>query len=137
MLVQCKSIKVQNNQCFQFLVLFIFWEDQFLIQTQTVRESNCGPLTIFPSQWHSCDSNSWPWLWYRLSELELCYFTSKLISDEENTLKSFMIFDIKLCTPVFRVVVGSRTVVPKQLALALVLLTLEATSSPSGVMLIF
>ena len=38
---------------------------------------------------------------------ELCHSTSKPISDEESTLKSFMAFDITPHGPTFRVVVGS------------------------------
>jgi len=43
---------------------------------------------------------------------ELCHSTSKLIGDEEDTLKSFMKFDVTPYEPVFRVVVGSQIVVP-------------------------
>jgi len=42
-----------------------------------------------------------------LSDRELCYFTSKPISDEEDTLKSFMIFDITPRWLVIKVVVES------------------------------
>ena len=45
------------------------------------------PPTIPPLQWHSRDSNPWPWLWYHLSNYELCHSTSKPISDEKDTLK--------------------------------------------------
>ena len=47
----------------------------------------------------------------RLSDHELCYSTSKSIGDEEDTLKSFMGFDITPRVPVFRVVVKSQIVV--------------------------
>ena len=46
-----------------------------------------------------------------MSDRELCYSTSKAIGDEEDTLKSFMAFDITPCEPVFKVVVGSQIVV--------------------------
>ena len=46
-----------------------------------------------------------------MSDRELCYSTSKAIGDEEDTLKSFMTFDITPCEPVFKVVVGSQIVV--------------------------
>ena len=46
-----------------------------------------------------------------MSDRELCYSTSKAIRDEEDTLKSFMAFDITPCEPVFKVVVGSQIVV--------------------------
>ena len=39
-------------------------------------------------------------------DYELCHFTSKPIGDEEDTLKSFMAFDITPRESVFRVVVG-------------------------------
>ena len=68
--------------------------------------------TIPPSQWHSCDSNLWPWLWYYLTGHELCHSTSKQIGDEENIVKSIMTFNITLCRSVFRVVVRSQIVVP-------------------------
>ena len=42
-----------------------------------------------------------------LSDRELCYSTSKLIGNEEDTLKSFIIFDITPRGPVYRVVVES------------------------------
>ena len=69
-------------------------------------------LTIFPSQWHPCDSNPWPSLWYHLSGREMCHSTSKPIGDEEDTLKSFMAFNITPRGLIFRVVVGSQIVVP-------------------------
>ena len=46
-----------------------------------------------------------------MSDHELCHSISKLIGDEEDTLKSFMAFDITPREPVFRVVVGSQIVV--------------------------
>ena len=49
-----------------------------------------------------------------MSNRELCHSTSNPISDEEDTLKSFMAFDIKPHGLVFRVVVGSEIVVPQQ-----------------------
>ena len=49
-----------------------------------------------------------------LSNCELCHSTSKPISDKEDTLKSFIDFDITSCGPVFRVVVGSQIVIPQQ-----------------------
>ena len=45
---------------------------------------------------------------------ELCHFISKPFGDEEDTLKSFMVFDITPCGPIFRVVVGSQIMVPQQ-----------------------
>ena len=48
----------------------------------------------------------------KLSNHELCHSTSKPIGNEENILKSFMVFDITPCKPVFRVVVGSQIVIP-------------------------
>ena len=79
------------------------------------RESNCGPPTIPLSQWHSRDSNPWPYLWYHLSDRELYNSTSKPISDEEDILKSFMAFDITPRELLFRVIVGSQIVVPQQI----------------------
>ena len=70
------------------------------------------PPTIPPSQWHSRDSNPWSWLWYHLSDRELCHSTSKPIGDEEDILKSFMGFNITPCGLVFRVAVGSQIAVP-------------------------
>ena len=49
-----------------------------------------------------------------MPDCELCHFTSKPIGDEEDTLKSFMAFNITLHEPVFRVVVWSQIVVPQQ-----------------------
>ena len=49
-----------------------------------------------------------------MSNHELCYSTSKPIGDEEDTLKSFMAFDITLRESIFRVVVGSQIVVSQQ-----------------------
>ena len=46
-----------------------------------------------------------------MSDSELCHSTSKPIDDEENTLKSFMTFDITTRRPIFKVVVGSQIVV--------------------------
>ena len=76
------------------------------------------PPTIPLSQWHSHDSNSWPWLWYHLSDHELCHSTSKPIGDEEDTLKSFMAFNATLQGPIFRVVVESQIVTPPTIYLA-------------------
>ena len=67
--------------------------------------------TIPLSQWHSRGSNPWPWLWYHLSDRELCYSTSKPIGDKEDIFKSFINFDITLRGPVFIVVVESQIVV--------------------------
>ena len=47
-----------------------------------------------------------------LSDYELCHFTSKPIGDEEDTFKSFIVFDITPRVTVFRVVVRSQIVVP-------------------------
>ena len=47
----------------------------------------------------------------QLSNHELCYSISKLIGNEEDTLKSFMAFDITSRGLVFRVVIGSQIVV--------------------------
>ena len=70
------------------------------------------PSTIPPSQWYSLDSNPWPWLWYNLSNRKLCHSISKPIGNEEDTVKSFMAFDIMPHKLIFRVVVGSQIVVP-------------------------
>ena len=50
-----------------------------------------------------------------MSDRELCHSTSKPIGDKEDTLKSFMSFDIAPHGPIFRVVVVSQIVVPQQL----------------------
>ena len=42
----------------------------------------------------------------------MCHSTSKPIDDEEDTLKSFMAFNITPHGLIFRVVVGSQIVVP-------------------------
>ena len=50
-----------------------------------------------------------------LPDRELCHSTSKPIGDKEETLKSFMVFNITSRRPIFRVVVGtleSQIVVP-------------------------
>ena len=49
-----------------------------------------------------------------LLDHELCHSTSKPISDKEDTLKSFMAFDIISCRPIYGVVVGSQIVVPPE-----------------------
>ena len=49
-----------------------------------------------------------------LLDYELCHFTSKLIGDEEDTLKFFIVFDITSHGPIFKVVVGSQIVVSQQ-----------------------
>ena len=49
-----------------------------------------------------------------LSDHELCHSTSKPIGDKEDTLKSFMAFDIISCRPIYGVVVGSQIVVPPE-----------------------
>ena len=49
---------------------------------------------------------------YKVSNRELCHFTSKPIGDKEDTLKSFMVFDITSSGSVFRVVVKSQIMVP-------------------------
>ena len=51
---------------------------------------------------------------FTLLDHELCHCTSKPTGNENDTLKSFMAFDNTSCEPVFRVVVGSRIVVPQQ-----------------------
>ena len=43
-----------------------------------------------------------------MSDCELCHSISKPIGDKEDTLKSFMAFDITPHRPIFRVVVGSK-----------------------------
>ena len=98
----------------------------------------CGPVfrvvvgsqivvlpTIFPSQWHSCDSNPRLWFWYHLSDRELCHSTSKPIGDEEDTLKSFVAFDITPCGSIFRVVVEVKLWSPNNPSLIMALLWLE------------
>ena len=67
--------------------------------------------TISPSQWHSRDLNPWHWLWYHLLDHELYYSTSKLIFDDEDTLKSFIAFNKTPRKPVFRMVIGSQIVI--------------------------
>ena len=47
-------------------------------------------------------------------DCDLCHSNAKLINDEKDTLKSFMIFDITPRGFVFRVVVGSQIVVSQQ-----------------------
>ena len=42
-----------------------------------------------------------------MTDYELCHFTLKLIGDEEDTLESFMTFDIIPYESVFKVVVES------------------------------
>ena len=49
-----------------------------------------------------------------LSNRELYHSTSKPIGDEEETLKSFIAFDIIPHGSIFRVVVGSQIMVPQQ-----------------------
>ena len=49
---------------------------------------------------------------FNLLDHELCHSNSKLISDEEDTLKSFMAFDITPRESIFEVVVESQIVVP-------------------------
>ena len=51
---------------------------------------------------------------YILSDRKLCHSTSKPIDDEDDTLKSFMVFNITPRKPVFRVIVGSQIVVSQQ-----------------------
>ena len=51
-----------------------------------------------------------------VSDCKLCHSISKSIGDEEDTLKSFMIFDITLREPVFKVIVNDQFVVPQQTA---------------------
>ena len=46
-----------------------------------------------------------------MSDRELCHSISKPFDDEEDTLKSFMVFDITLREPIFRVVVESQIVI--------------------------
>ena len=53
-------------------------------------------------------------LWSTLLDHELFYSTSNSIGDEEDTLKSFMTFNIIPRRPVFKVVVGSWIVVLQQ-----------------------
>ena len=48
---------------------------------------------------------------YHLLDHELCHSTSKPIGNEKNTIKSFIVFDITSYGYIFRVVVGSQTVV--------------------------
>ena len=85
------------------------------------------PSTIPRSQWHPCDLNPWPWLWYHLLDCELCHSTSKPIGDEKVTLKSFMSFDITPSGSIFRVVVGSQTVVPQYNILMQIIVDLKHT----------
>ena len=97
---------------------------------RVVVRSQIVVLPTIPSQWHSCDSNLWPWLWYHLLDHELRHSTLKPIGDEKGTLKSFMAFDITPYGLVFRVVVGSQTVVPNSLSLQKVPLKIRTTSNP-------
>ena len=77
-----------------------------------VRSQIVVPPKIPPSQWHSRGSNPWLWFWYHLSNRKLCHSISKPIDDEENTLKSFMAFEITPREPIFWVVVGSQILIP-------------------------
>ena len=52
-----------------------------------------------------------------LPNRKLCYSISKPISNKEDTLKSFITFDITPYMPIFRMVVGSQIVTPKQILL--------------------
>ena len=62
-------------------------------------------------------------LWLFLSDHELYHFISKSIGDKEDTLKSFMAFDITPYKPVFRMVVRSQILVsPKNPFLTMTLL---------------
>ena len=49
-----------------------------------------------------------------MSNRELCHSTSKPISDEENTLKYFMAFNITPHESIFRAIVDGQIVVPQQ-----------------------
>ena len=48
---------------------------------------------------------------YILSDRKLCHSTSKSIGDEDDTLKSFMVFNITPRESVFRVIVGSQIMI--------------------------
>lgn len=76
-----------------------------------VRSQIVVPPTISPSQWHSRDLNSWPWLWYHLSDREMYHSTSKPIGDKKDTFKSLMTFDITSRGHIFRMAIGSQIVV--------------------------
>ena len=42
----------------------------------------------------------------------MCHFTSKLIGDEKNIIKFFMVFDIISCRLVFKIIVEGQIVEP-------------------------
>ena len=46
-----------------------------------------------------------------MSDHKLCHSTLKPIGNEEDSLKSFMTFNITSRKPIFRMVVGSQTVI--------------------------
>ena len=67
------------------------------------------PPTIPPSQWHSRDSNLWPWLWYHLSNRELSFHFKTNWWWGRHTQ---IFYGIRQRGPIFRVVIGSQILVP-------------------------
>ena len=54
------------------------------------------------------------YIYIYLSDRKLCHSTSKPIGDKEDTLKSFMTFNITPHGSIFKVVKGSQIVIPQQ-----------------------
>ena len=56
-----------------------------------------------------------------VSDCKLCHSISKSIGDEEDTLKSFMAFNITPCESVFRLIVEGQIVISHQIAMSPIL----------------
>ena len=103
------AIPPQNQLVMRKTYLNLLWPPRKSVFKVVVGSQIMVPPTIPHSQWHSRYSNPWAWLWYHLSDRELCYSTSKSIGNKEDILKSFMTFDITLLGSVFKFLTHSKT----------------------------
>ena len=103
------AIPPQNQLVMRKTYLNLLWPSHRSVFKVAVGSQIMVPPTIPHSQWHSRYSNPWAWLWYHLSDRELCHSTSKSIGNKEDILKSFMTFDIILLGSVFKFLTHSKT----------------------------
>ena len=84
-------------------------ESKFTVQGQIKAQCTIDWCLLFVG--HNGSTEFLYFFLLSLSDNELCHFTSKSISNEKDTFKSFMAFDITICKLVFRVVVENQIVV--------------------------
>ena len=85
-------------------------ESKFTVQGQIKAQCTIDWCLLFVG--HNGSTEFLYFFLLSLSDNELCHFTSKSISNEKDTFKSFITFNIIIRKCVFRVVVGNQFVVP-------------------------